>query len=356
MAFEDWKMPLAVPKRLRRGDCVMVVTPCWGGPEAFPNRFEAGVAYLEEHFGLRVIEAPHARKSAEWIYQNPKARADDLMLAFEDSEISGVIASIGGNDAIRVLPYLDLAIMARNPKVFVGYSDVTAIHFACLKAGIRTFYGPSIMSGFAENAGMCDAGRQSFTAAIFSTKPIGLLPKNTDGWTAQMLDWADKKVQSQPRNREPDAGLVVLQGAGKHVGHLIGGCAEVLETLKATPWWPDIDYWNKAVLFYETSEEAPSADNVERWMRNFAAQGILEKLSGILLSRPGGEATSPEYRQAQKDAVVAVLHEYGLRNLPVIADANIGHTDPIYTLPYGARVSLDCDNAEVAVLEAGVAD
>lgn len=349
-----WNTKLLKPKKLQQGDRVVAVTPCWGGPSVFPHVFDAGISYLEQQFGLQVIEAPHARKSVEWLNNNPKARADDLMMAFEDSSIKGIFAAIGGNDSIRILPFLNLDVVASNPKVFIGYSDVTAIHFACLKAGISTFYGPSIMSGFAENLGMTRAGRDSFYAATFRPEPIGLLTKNSEGWTSEMLDWSNPSNQDCARRRVLDSGLEVLQGSGRHTGRLIGGCAEVLETLKATPWWPDLDYWNGAVLFYETSEEAPSADNVIRWMRNFAAQGILGKLSGLILSRPGGTTLTDDYRQAQKNAVLTVVKEYGLTNLPVIANADIGHTDPIYTLPYGALIELDCDGVDIEILEAGV--
>ncbi|MEM8836977.1 MAG: S66 peptidase family protein [Pseudomonadota bacterium] len=341
MNHMNWTTALKKPGKLRHGDRVMVVTPCWGGPSLFPHVFDAGVSYLEQTFGLEVVEAP-------------QARADDLMMAFEDAAVKGIFASIGGDDSIRILPFLNLDIIAQNPKVFIGYSDVTSIHFACLKAGISTFYGPSIMSGFAENLGMTRAGKDSFERAVFQSKPIGLLPKNSEGWTVEMLDWSNPATQNCARKRIFDDGLEVLQGTGTHAGRLIGGCAEVLETLKATTWWPTPDYWDGAVLFYETSEEAPSADSVRRWMRNYAAQGILDRLSGLIVARPGGSETTSEYRRAQKDAIMTVISEHGLVDLPVFADADIGHTDPIYTLPFGARVALDCDSVGIEILESGV--
>jgi len=351
---QRWRKDLIKPKALRRGDRVMSVTPCWGGPSIFPHVYDAGIAYLEQQFGFQVVEAPHARHPAAWVKDNPKARADDLMMAFQDPSIAGIFVSIGGNDAVRILPYLDLDIIAQNPKVLIGYSDVTTIHFACLKAGISTFYGPSIMSGFAESHRMTFAGKSSFERATLSLKPIGFLPQNTEGWANDWPDWSVPFAQTRKRLPHVDDGLKVLQGSGMHSGRLIGGCAEVLETLKATTWWPDLDYWNDVVLFYETSEEAPSAASTYRWMTNFASQGILGKISGIIFARPGGAETTAEYRQEQKDTLVRVTNEWGLTDLPIIADADIGHTDPIYTLPYGARVRLDCDQAEIEILDSGV--
>jgi muramoyltetrapeptide carboxypeptidase LdcA involved in peptidoglycan recycling len=136
-------------------------------------------------------------------------------------------------------------------------------------------------------------------------------------------------------------------------GHLIGGCAEVLEMLKGSDWWPPLEYWDGAILFYETSEEAPPATQVLRWMRNFAAQGILHRLSGIVLGRPGGQ-TDEAYRQEQETAVLRALDEAGLSHLPVLVEFDFGHTDPIATLPYGALAEIDCGHSMLSILEPGV--
>ena len=93
------KALIKAPK-LNVGDKVAVITLSWGGPGTFPNRFEAGKQRLEEIFGLQVVPTKHALKSAEWIYQNPKARADDLMEAFLDPSIKGIITTIGGEDSL----------------------------------------------------------------------------------------------------------------------------------------------------------------------------------------------------------------------------------------------------------------
>ena len=96
----------------------------------------------------RSWETVHALAKPDWIDANPAARADDLMRAFHDPAIKGIIASIGGDDAVRLIPCIDLAVIRDNPKLFVGYSDLTVIHFGCLKAGLGTLHGPTVMSGF----------------------------------------------------------------------------------------------------------------------------------------------------------------------------------------------------------------
>jgi muramoyltetrapeptide carboxypeptidase LdcA involved in peptidoglycan recycling len=334
---------------------VAVVTPSWGGPAVFPLRYEAGKRFLIERFGLDVVETPHARSDPDWLSANPAARADDLMRAFADPAIKGIVASIGGDDAIRLIPHIDLSVIRDHPKLFVGYSDATVIHFGCLKAGLGTLHGPTVMSGFAENGGMTELSMTSFRRAAFEPRPIGELPVNNEGWTVEHLPWKDPSNQQRPRRRSPSEGIHRLRGSGSVRGHLIGGCAEVLEMLKATPWWPPLSYWDRAILFYETSEEAPSDTAVLRWLRNFAAQGILSRLSGIVLGRAGGQMDETR-RTSQKETILRALDEAGLHDLPVLADLDFGHTDPIATLPYGAVAEIDCDAVAFRILEAAVTE
>jgi muramoyltetrapeptide carboxypeptidase LdcA involved in peptidoglycan recycling len=202
---------------------------------------------------------------------------------------------------------------------------------------------------------MSPLSEQSFRQAAFETTPIRELPPNTEGWTVEFLDWGDPANQHRLRQRTASQGVRTLRGAGIRRGHLIGGCAEVLEQLKGTAWWPPISYWDGAILFYETSEEAPPESFIRRWLRNFAAQGVLSRLAGILLARPGG-VMNEHQREAQCAAVLQVLDEAGLIDLPVLADLDFGHTDPIATLPYGVMAEIDCDAATLRILEAAVTD
>ena len=137
------------PPRLNPGDKVATISPSWGGPSVFPHRYQAGVRQLEAEFGLEVIEMPNTLKDANWLACNPEARADDLMQAFNDPSIKGIITTIGGDDSIRLLPYVDLSVIHSNPKVFMGYSDATISHMLCFKTGLVSFYSPAIMAGFA---------------------------------------------------------------------------------------------------------------------------------------------------------------------------------------------------------------
>ena len=103
------------PKKLRIGDKVACISLSWGGAGELPNRYIIGKKQIEKEFGLEVIETTHALKSAKWIYNNPKARADDLMEALEDKSIKAIISNIGGDDSIRLLRYMDMELIRKNP-------------------------------------------------------------------------------------------------------------------------------------------------------------------------------------------------------------------------------------------------
>lgn len=116
------------PPKLQPGDKVATISLSWGGPGAFPHRYLAGKMQLQAEFGLDVVEMPHTLCDPDWVRRHPQARADDLMAAFSDPAIKGIISTIGGDDSIRILPYLNLDLIRANPKILLGYSDTTVTH------------------------------------------------------------------------------------------------------------------------------------------------------------------------------------------------------------------------------------
>ena len=272
------------------------------------------------------------------------------MEAFEDASVDGIISSIGGDDADRLLPFIDIDKITRNPKVFLGYSDTTVLSFAFLKAGLVSFYGPSVMSGFAENGGPAKYMIDSVKAALFSTQAVGIVEPNLSGWTVERLSWADPTNQSRRRTLRPSTGPRHIRGSGKILGRLIGGCADTIECLKGTPWWPPIEYWRGALLVYETSEDAPSPRLVGRWLRNLAGQGVLQVLGGILFARPGGQLNDTAHHDYDH-AILQVLDEADI-DLPVVTNLDFGHTDPMFTLPLGVMAELDCAGPDLRIVEA----
>ena len=305
---------------------------------------------MQTTFGLEVVETKHALQSAQWIYENPQARAQDLLDAFADPSIKAIISTIGGDDSCRILRYVDIGVIQQNPKIFLGFSDSTITHFLCLKAGLSTFYGTSLLVGFAENGGMHPCQIADIKRTLFSTEVIGQVKPNEEGWTSELLDWSDLSLQNTRRKVAPSSGWNFLQGDKKVQGRLIGGCMEALESLKGTEFWPDNELWTNSILFFETSDAKPEPDYFRWWLRNYAQQGILTKANGIILGRPDNNAYVNEYN----DELLKVLGEEGLTNMPVITEMDFGHTCPVFTIPYGSMAQIDCMTHTFSLLESGV--
>ena len=343
-------MPLVKPKALQPGDKVAVISLSWGGAGELPARYEQGKKQLQATFGLEVVETTHALKSAQWLYDNPRARAQDLMAAFADPTIKAIISAIGGDDSCRILRYVDLEVIRRNPKIFLGFSDSTITHLLCLKAGLTSFYGTSLLVGFAENGGMFPYQIADIQRTLFSATAVGEVLPNRTGWTSELLDWSDSSLQHTTRKLVPSAGWNFLQGHQLVQGRLMGGCLEALESLKGTAFWPSPEQWTDAILFFETSEVRPEPDYFRWWLRNYAQQGILHAAKGILLGRPDNNAYVQEYNMELRK----VLAEEGLTELPVIKEMDFGHTSPVFTLPYGVLAEIDCITHTFSLLESGV--
>ncbi len=342
---------LIKPKRLKPGDKVATISLSWGGAGDIPHRYQAGKRQLEQTFGVEVVDTQNALKSAEWIYKNPQARAEDLMEAFSDTSIKAIISNIGGDDSIRTLPFIDLSIIQNNPKIFLGFSDTTVTHFACLKAGISSFYGTSLMVGFAENGGMHQYQIEDIQRTLFSAEPIGEISPNLEGWTSERLEWNDSTLQNVKRKLNKSNGWNFLQGTGKHSGKLLGGCVEVLEFLKGTDYWLEKDEWKNTILFLETSEDLLSPTTFTWILRNYAAQGIFHQAKGIIMGRPDHNQFVKEFNEI---LLRVIRDELELPDFPIITEMDFGHTCPTFTFPYGVSMEIDCDLQKISINENAV--
>jgi muramoyltetrapeptide carboxypeptidase LdcA involved in peptidoglycan recycling len=342
---------LVRPRRLLRGDRIAAVSPSWGGPGTYPHRYEAGKRQLETAFGVEVVEMPHALADAATLAQDPAARADDLHRAFADPDIAGVVSTIGGDDSIRMLRHLDLELLAANPKVFLGYSDSTILQMALLRAGVTSFYGPTIMAGFGENGGLHDYLVEGVRRTLFEPEAPLEWPENRDGWTVEHLDWSDPANQQWRRQLRPSSGWR-WHGGSTREGTTVVGCLEVLDFLRGTEWWPSLD---AAVLLLETSEDKPPPARVTYLLRSLAATGELHRLAGIVFGRPGGADLPVDEHLAYDEAILRVVREEeGLDELPVVTNVDFGHTDPIWTVPQGIQLRIDPAASTLTLLEPAV--
>ncbi|MFL5732796.1 MAG: S66 peptidase family protein [Chloroflexia bacterium] len=332
-------LDLRKPAPLSPGSRVAVVAPSWGGPASVPGRYEMGLRELRERFGFEVVEMPHARSANDWLWRNPQARADDINAAFADPTIQGIISAIGGDDSVRILPYIDTQLPSRYPKVFMGFSDTTTLHVLLMLSGLQTFSGSSVMAGIAENSGTFPYTENWIRRTLMSTQPVGDLAPAPE-WTDEFLPWEDPELATRPRAMQPNAGWTWLQGQARVEGHLVGGCLEVLEMLKGTRWWPGPEVWDGAVLYWETSEDKPTPQQVAYWLRNYGMMGIFDRITGMIAARPYGY--TPEQHEELPRAVRRIVaDEFGRPDLPIVMGLDFGHTDPRMVLPNGGRMVID---------------
>lgn len=342
------------PKKLNKGDKVAIVSLSSGmaGDNEFKHRYEIGKQRIRDEFGLEVVEMKNSLKGSEYLYKYPEARAEDMMEAFCNKDINGIFSNIGGDDTIRLFPYIDLDVIKNNPKIFMGYSDTTANHLMCYKAGLVSFYGPSVLGEFAENVSMHEYTKKWIDKVLFNSVDIGSIESSKE-WTSEYLEWSDKINSKIKRKMNANKGYEVLQGKGKVRGKLLGGCIEVLEFVKGTEIWPSLSEWDNKILFLETSEDKPTPDYIKWWMRNYAAQGILDKINGIIIGKPIHEKYYNEYKH---EYLKVIRDEVKRDDLPILYNMNFGHTAPMTLVPYGVEAEIDCDNNGLRILESAVVD
>lgn len=341
-------MDFKCPPPLKPKDKVAILSPSAGLPFLFPWVYEQGIHRIRDVFGLTPVEFPTARKSPEFLSQNPSARAEDINAAFADPSIKGIIATIGGNDQIRILPYLDQQVIVNNPKIFMGYSDCTNLHLFLWNLGLVSYYGGAVMSQFAMGKTMHEYTVQSIKKALFHPRigKVEAAPEYSDA----DLDWQD------PSNIHKDRPMYLGQewlwhNPSDHIihGRLWGGCLEVLDLhLSIRRFLPPFERLEGAVLFLETSEEMPSSGFIYRFLAALAEMGLLKRFQAILMGYPKAQFCGlmpPEGREAfilnQQKAVKMALQDYKV-SLPVVFNLNFGHTDPQTILPNGGMVRIDC--------------
>lgn len=343
-------MKLTKPHKLHSGDTVATVSLSWGGAGDVDLlwRHNLGKRRLQEQFGLKVIEMPGTLKGSEYVYNHPEKRAGDLMQAFSDPEVKAIFSCIGGDDSIRMLPYIDFEIIRNNPKIFIGYSDTTITHLMCYKAGLSSFYGASVLAELAENNQIFDYTAHWLKKVLFSEQPVGNIPP-CEHWTGERIEWniENTNISKQLKNNQ---GYEFLQGNSVVQGCLFGGCIEVLEMAKGTELWPDSEALKDTILFFETSEETPPPDYLKYWLRNYGSQRILQNAKAIIFGKPYQEKFYEEY----KASIKKVLSELNLHDLPVVYNMSFGHNEPMCVLPYGALAEVDCVNGTFTIKESGV--
>lgn len=326
---------------LQRGDRVAVLSPSAGLPGLFPWVQDLGLQRLREVFGLDPVEYPTTRQMGS----SPADRARDIMAAFADPSIKAVIASIGGNDQIRVLKHLQPNVFLENPKPFFGYSDNTHLHHYLWRLGIPSYYGGGVMTQYAMQGQMDAMTVASLRAALFGSRyDISPSPYYND----EGLPWEDPENLNKTRKHDTNDGHF-HDGSGKAEGILWGGCVESLVLQMATGiYLPSDEKLENTILFLETSEGQPPHWVIKYLLTGFGERGWLEKFRAVLVGRPQAwsfeqkrsMAEKAQYRAAQRQTVIDTVRHYNA-DIPIIQNLDFGHTDPQIILPMGGQARIE---------------
>jgi len=333
------------PNKLKPGDKIAIVSPSGGLPEIFPSIYYQGLKRLQEIFNLIPVEYP----TTKILNSSLENRAQDLNEAFSDPEIKGIICTIGGDDQIKLLKYLNLKVIKQNPKIFIGYSDAThTAQFITQNTGLVTFYGPAIMTQLAAS-GQMDAYTQKYLQkALFQTDEVEITPSNQ--YAETFLSWADDSNLNKIRPMYPAPKWFWYNFKQQQIsGQTWGGCLESIDyQLRVNKYLPELDYFDNKILFFETSEEIPSVDYVYRVLVSMGERDILNKFQAVLVGRSRSIETGGkfeldrvnEYQKKQKESIIKAFTEYA-PSMQILFNLDFGHTDPMFTIPNGGNCRID---------------
>jgi len=335
------------PPALSLGDTVAVVAPSSGGAGFAPHVRDLGVERLRETFGLDPVVYPTATKDDDDLKSNPEARAADVHDAFRDPDVRAVVATIGGDDQIRVLRHLDPDVLRSNPTRFYGMSDNTNLALFLWNRGVVSFYGGQLMNQLATPDHL-PAYTERYVRRAFFEESLGDLDAAAE-WADYDVDWSDPEYKTQSNEFHESEGWRWAGGDEAVAGRVWGGCLTVLDWQLATNrYLPDPERLDGRVLVIETAEEMPAADQVRRMLMCMGERGLLERFAAVLVGRPATAShlarldadERGQYRADQRAAILGQLERYN-PDAPVVFDLDFGHTNPTAPIPIGGRVRVD---------------
>ena len=334
---------MIVPPKIAPGDRVAVVSPGVAAPGRWPEVHEIAMRTLRTEIGVEPVEYPTTRQ----LGASSQARAADLMAAFADPQIKAVLATVGGDDQITVLPFLDPEVAVANPKAFAGFSDCTNVLNWLWRLGIAGYHGGSTMIHLARPGGPHPVSVTSLRAALIDGGELQLHP--VERFSEDSLDWGDPAGLVHPAPAQPAPGWEWHRADRVVTGPTWGGNLEIIHWNLAVGRWirPAEDYAG-CVLVLETSEEMPPAEEVFRMLRNMGERGLLAQFPAVVfgtakassIDRPVDPVGRERYRVKQRNAVLRAFDAYNPGAM-IVFNVDIGHTDPQWVIPYGGTMTID---------------
>ena len=323
-----------IPKKIREGSHIRVIAPARSMGLLSSDSKELAIQRIEAH-GFKLSFGKHVDEIDEFNSSSVASRVEDLHEAFSDQAVDAILTVIGGYNTNQLLNYIDYDLIAANPKILCGFSDITAIGNAITaKTGLVTYCGPHFSSwgmrkGFEYSA-------EYFDKALTTSEPFTLL---------QSKDWSDDPwyVDQDRRDFIENEGYWIMN-TGEVSGRTVGGHVRCLSALQGTEYWPGLE--ESILLLEEDAETNPPL--FDRLLQSLIHQPDFPGVKGILIGRFQKETGMT------KSLLTKIIKEKReLSSLPIIANVNFGHTTPIATLPVGGSIHMKADNssAEITVVE-----
>ncbi len=327
LSAEAQPMEPIYPPALQPGDTIAVVAP-----SGFLDRerIERAARRLEEMgFRVRIPEGLYAERG--YLAGDDDHRARLLMDAFRDPEVDAVFPGAGGFGSTRMLDKLDYDVIRENPKILIGFSDVTGLHLAIQKkTGLVTFHGPLLMYGLGGEDGLTEFSARYYWRALLSREYFDdegepLAP----GWTYEITGGVEPMTAITP---------------GVARGRLTGGNLSLVCPLMGTPYEIETD---DRILFLEDVDEEPY--RIDRYLSQLRLAGKLDRLAGVLL----GQFSGCNAKEGKKSLTLEeVFRDYfGPLGVPVLMNFPAGHAKNNATLPINAMIEIDADLKRVTLLE-----
>ncbi|MEM7275591.1 MAG: LD-carboxypeptidase [Actinomycetota bacterium] len=337
------------PPKAKPGDVVAVVSPSWAAPAHYPDVHAQAMRRLTEVTGLVPREYPTTGRGS-----SPEVRARDLNEAFADPAVRAVVAVIGGDDQITVIPHLDPRLVIDDPKPFCGYSDNTNLLHWLWGHGVVGFHGGStqVHLGAGPTVDACHAA--SLRAALVDGGRLDIVEP---GWSEDFgPDWSTPEALTDVGHREPTEPWTWAGPAREVTGSTWGGCIEVIQwILAAGRFGADPAALDGAILLLEASELLIPAEEFGWILRSLGERGVLAAVDAVVVARSPaskpGRPSTPEgradHRARQRDTALAVIQRYN-PDAVVCIGVPFGHTRPQWILPYGGSMTVDGGRRQVS--------
>jgi muramoyltetrapeptide carboxypeptidase LdcA involved in peptidoglycan recycling len=337
-----WPTPVSPPKAAP-GDKVAVLSPSFAAPGFAPEVHEQAMRRLAELTGLQPVEYPTTRR----LGASAQDRAADLNDAFADPSIRAVLATVGGEDQITVVPHLDPSPVRADPKPFLGYSDNTNLLSWLWGHGVAGFYGGSTQVHLGPGPAVDDVHLRSLRAALLTGERLEVVEPGESEDVGR--DWKDPAALTEHGDREPTEPWTWAGPARSVTGRTWGGCAEVVQWLLTAGRFPDDPtVLRGGVLLLETSEELIPARELGWIVRSLGERGLLAEVDAVLVARPPtsdlerrpSRQARAALRAEQRDVAIGTVQRYNPEAV-VVVGVPFGHTRPQWILPYGGHVTVD---------------